>query len=107
MGSAGGQLGIFPFETMIKNFHFKMLIGFSIYAFVMSFIYLSSGLHNSTDRVGTPIGGLFSALGFFAAITACAIRSINRRLDRAGIADDPEHPTSAGKAKSSAAEETH
>lgn len=79
---------------MIKNFHFKMLIGISIFAFVMSFIYLSSGLRNSTDRVGTPIGGLFSAVGLFAGITASAIRSISRRLDQAGIADDPQHPTS-------------
>lgn len=79
---------------MIKNFHYKMLIGISIFAFVMSFIFLSSGLRNSTDRVGTPIGGLFSAFGLFAGITAGAVRSINRRLDQAGIADDPAHPTS-------------
>ena len=79
---------------MIKNFHFKMLIGFAIFSFVMGFIYLSSGLRYDTDRVGTPIGGLFSALGFFAALTASAIRSIGRRLDRAGIAEDPQHPTS-------------
>jgi hypothetical protein len=78
---------------MIKNFHFKMLIGIAIFAFVMSFIYLS-GLRNTTDRVGTPIGGLFSAVGLFAGITAGAIRSINRRLDQAGVAEDPQHPTS-------------
>ena len=79
---------------MIKNFHFKMLIGIAIFCFVMSFIYLSSGLRNSTDRVSTPIGGLFSAFGLFSAITAGAIRSINRRLDHAGIAEDTQHPTS-------------
>ena len=71
-----------------------MLIGIAIFAFVMSFIYLSSGLRNNTDRIGTPIGGLFSAVGLFAAITAGAIRSISRRLDQAGIAEDPQHPTS-------------
>ena len=80
--------------AMIKNFHFKMLIGISIFAFVMSFIYLSSGIQNITGRVGVPIGGLFSAFGLFAGITAGTIRSINRRLDQAGIADDPKHPTS-------------
>ena len=78
---------------MIRNFHFKMLIGIALFAFVMSFIYLSSGLRNNSDRVGAPIGGLFSAVGLFAAITAGAIRSINRRLDQADIAEDPEHPT--------------
>ena len=71
-----------------------MLIGIAIFAFVMSFIYLSSGLRNNTDRVGTPIGGLFSAVGLFAGITAGAIRSINRRLDQSGVAEDPQHPTS-------------
>jgi hypothetical protein len=79
---------------MIRNFHFKILIGIALFAFVMSFIYLSSGLRNNSDRIGTPIGGLFSAVGLFAAITAGAIRSINRRLDQAGVAEDPEHPTS-------------
>jgi hypothetical protein len=78
---------------MTKNFHFKMLMGIAIFCFVMSFIYLSSGLRNSTDRIGTPIGGLFSAFGLFSAITAGAIRSINRRLDQAGIAEDIQHPT--------------
>jgi hypothetical protein len=79
---------------MIKNFHFKMLIGISIFAFVIGFVYLASGLRNHSDRVGTPIGGLFCAFGLFAAITAGAIRSIHRRLDQAGIAEDPQYPSS-------------
>lgn len=74
---------------MIRNFHFKMLIGLSVFAFVMSFIYLSSATGRSVAHVGVPIGGLYSALGFFAGITAGAVRSINRRLDRAGIAEVP------------------
>jgi hypothetical protein len=79
---------------MINNYYVKMLIGFSIFSFVMGFIHLSSGLSDNSDRVGTPIGGLFSAVGFFAAITAGAIRSINLRLDQAGIPADPQFPTS-------------
>jgi hypothetical protein len=82
---------------MIKNFHFKMLIGVSILSFVMSFIYVSAALQSSADRIGAPFGGLLSILGLFAAITAGAVRSISRRLDRAGIADDPPHPTTDGK----------
>lgn len=79
---------------MIKNFHFKMLIGITIFYFVIGFIFLSSGRGNNNERYGTPIGGLFSAFGVFSAITASAIRSINRRLDQAGIAEDPQYPTS-------------
>ena len=74
---------------MIRNFHFKMLIGISVFAFVMSFVYLLPALGNDAARVSVPIGGLFSAVGFFASITAGAVRSINRRLDRAGIAEVP------------------
>lgn len=73
---------------MIKNFHFKMLIGITVFAFLMGFIYLLPALESDAARVGLPIGGLFSVVGFFASITAGAIRSINRRLDRAGIAED-------------------
>ena len=90
---------------MIKNFHFKTLIGFAIFAFIMSFIYLSSGLKNSSDRVGTPIGSLFSALGFFSSITAGAILSINRRLDKAGIAEDSQYPTSGSHANKDKAQQ--
>jgi hypothetical protein len=60
----------------------------------MSFIYLFSGLRNNSDRVSTPIGGLFSAFGLFSAMTAGAIRSMNRRLDQVGVADGSEHKTS-------------
>jgi hypothetical protein len=93
---------------MTKNFHFKMLIGFSIFAFIMSFIYLSSGLKNSSDRIGTPIGGLFTALGAFSGITAGAIRSINRRLDKSGLEEDPQYPTSGSQThKKEAQQDVH
>ncbi len=82
---------------MIKNFHSKILLGIAVYAFVQCFVYLSSGLQSKADSIFTPIAGLFSAVGFFAAITAGAILSINRRLDQAGIPQDPKHPTSSSE----------
>ena len=82
---------------MIKNFHFKMLLGIVVYAFVQCFVYLVSGLQSIAGSIYTPIAGLFSAIGFLAVITAGAIFSINRRLDQAGIPQDPKHPTSSSK----------
>jgi hypothetical protein len=79
---------------MIKNLYFKMLISISTFAFVMSFIFLFSAVRNDADRIGVPIAGRFSAFGLFAGITAGALRSINRRLDQAGIGADPMYPTS-------------
>ena len=77
---------------MVKNFHFKMLMGISISCFVIGFFYLLSGLQSNTDRVGAPMGGFFCMFGLFAAITADALRAIHRRLDGAGIMDDPQQP---------------
>ena len=82
---------------MIKNFHSKILLGVAIYAFVQCFVFLSSGLQSKTDSISIPIAGRFSAVGFFAAITAGAISSINRRLDHAGIPQDPKHLTSTSE----------
>ena len=82
-------------RSMIKNFHSKMLFGFAIFAFVMSAIFLSSALRfPGAGHVATPVGMLFTALAFVASITAGAIRSINRRLDQAGIKEDSQFPTS-------------
>lgn len=92
-------------SKMIKNFHFKMLIGLSISAFVIGFILLPIGSRAETDRIGGPVGGLFCMVGLFAGLTAGAIRSINRRLGRAGIADDPQYPTSDGRATNQEAEQ--
>ena len=78
---------------MIKNFHFKMLSGISIFFFVISFIFLFSALKNNFAGGGSSLGGLLAFIGLFASITAGAIRSINRRLDQAGIAEDPQYPT--------------
>ena len=72
-----------------------MLLGASIFAFLMSAIFLSSALLLGLGQVATPVGMLFSALGFTAAATAGAIRSISRRLDQAGIEADPNYPTSS------------
>ena len=82
---------------MIKNIHYKILLGISIYAFIQCFVYLLSGLESKTASIFTPIAGLFSAVGFFAAITAAAVASINRRLDHAGIPQDPKQTTSFSK----------
>jgi hypothetical protein len=84
---------------MIRNFHFKMLIGIAIFAFALGFIFLFSGVASTAQRAVGPIGGLFTAVGLLAAITAGAIRSINRRLDAARIAEDPQYPTSNGGSK--------
>ncbi|MEO5714627.1 MAG: hypothetical protein ABIT37_14165 [Luteolibacter sp.] len=78
----------------MKNFHFRMLIGLAATAMVLSFIYSFSALHNSSDRIGAPISGVFSMLAFGAAITAQAIRSINRRLDQAGLPEENQAGTS-------------
>jgi hypothetical protein len=90
---------------MIKNFHFKMLIGLSISAFMIGFIYMPTGSKAKTDRIRGTVGGLFCMVGLFAGLTATSIRSINRRLDKAGIADDPQYPTSNGRASNQKGEQ--
>lgn len=75
---------------MIKNFHFKILIALSVQAFVLSFMFLSSARDSSTNQIGVPLGLVFTMIAGVAASTALAIRSINRRLDAAGVAEDPE-----------------
>jgi hypothetical protein len=49
---------------------------------------------NNLDGGGAFLGGLLAFVGLFASITAGAIRSINRRLDQAGITEDIQYPTS-------------
>lgn len=84
---------------MIKNFHFKMLIGLALYSFVMSAIFIAAGFRSNSHELSIPIGGVFSAIGLFAIITAGAIKSISYRLDKASIAEDPKFPTSGGNAE--------
>lgn len=64
----------------------------------MSAIFIVAGFRSNSHQPSIPIGGVFSAIGLFAIITAGAIKSISYRLDKASIAEDPKFPTSEGNA---------